>query len=224
MKKAIRNLGLFICLSLVAGCGSAQTVSLTGNGVQPTVPGLSVNAATIPFGSVDVGATATQTLQLTSSGTASVIVSAITLTGPEFTASNIQLPLTLPPAATANLSVTFAPTTAGAATGSITIVSNAKTSPVQSVILSAAAVTQSYEVNLTWLAPASSPDPIVTYSIYRSAHGTAIFASLGTVPVGATAYTDSTVSQNTSYDYMIESVDANGVSSAPSNVSTAVIP
>lgn len=226
MKKHLPSFALTLSLWALCGVnGCAQTVSLTGNGVAPvTVPALTVNATSVAFGNVTVGQAATQTLQLTSSGTASVTVSALTVSGPEFTASNITLPLTLAPTNTASVSVTFAPTTAGAAAGSVTIVSNATVSPVSTVTLAATAVTPNYNVNLSWQPPASSVDPVANYTVYRAAHGTSIYAAIGTVSVAVTVYTDATVAQNTSYDYMVVSVDANGVQSSPSNTVTASIP
>ena len=68
------------------------------------------------------------------------------------------------------LSLQFDPTTAGAATGLVTITSNATSGATQTISLTGtmgvAALT--YSVQLSWTAPASSADPVVSYNVYRS--------------------------------------------------------
>jgi hypothetical protein len=110
-----------ITISSNSSSGSTNTVSLSGTGVSPQ---LAVSASTLAFGSVAVNSTASQTLTLTSSGTAPVTVNSATLAGTGFKMSGAAFPVTLNPGQTASLQVNFAPTTAGAASGTITISSN----------------------------------------------------------------------------------------------------
>ena len=83
-----------------------------------------------------------------------------------------------------------------------------------------------YQVNLSWDAPTSSPDPVAGYNAYRSPSGVASYQQLNAteLPLTPTTYSDVTVVGGNSYDYIVESVDASGVTSAPSNVATVSIP
>ncbi len=82
------------------------------------------------------------------------------------------------------------------------------------------------QVNLTWDAPSSSPDPVAGYNAYRAPSGSTNFMLLNAavLPLTPTAYTDLTVSHAATYDYIVESVDAQGVTSTPSNVASVTLP
>jgi fibronectin type 3 domain-containing protein len=80
-----------------------------------------------------------------------------------------------------------------------------------------------YEVELTWEAPASSSDPVAGYHVYR-ATGSGSYALLNSSIDAPTTYTDTTVQAGATYNYEVRSVDASGVESVPSNVYTATIP
>jgi hypothetical protein len=66
---------------------------------------------------------------LTNSGTAGVTLSQATITGNGFSFSGPTLPLTLAAGQTTSFNVTFAPTTGGNASGSLSVLSNASNSP-----------------------------------------------------------------------------------------------
>jgi hypothetical protein len=190
------------------------------------VPTLSVNAATIAFGSVDLNSPATQSLTLTSTGAAAVTVSAVTVTGTGFTVSGCTLPLILNPGQTATLGAEFDPTTADAVTGTLTIVSNSSTGSSTVITLTGTGETasSSYEVNLTWDAPTSSSDPVAGYNVYRSPSSGTSYQQLNASAITQTSYVDTAVQAGQVYDYIVESVDASGVTSAPSNMASATIP
>jgi len=80
-------------------------------------------------------------------------------------------------------------------------------------------------VDLSWAAPSSSPSPVVGYNIYRSVGaGSTAFQLLNPTVDTATTYMDSTVQSGVTYNYMVESVDGNGVESVPSNEVSVTIP
>jgi hypothetical protein len=187
-------------------------------------PTLSVNATTIAFGSVGLSSPATQSLTLSSTGTASVTVSAATVTGTGFTVSGATFPLTLNPGQTATLSISFDPTAAGAVSGSLTLTSNSSTGSSTVITLTGTGEATSYEVNLAWDAPTSSSDPVAGYNVYRSPSGGTSYQQLNTSTITQTSYVDTTVSNGQTYDYIVESVDASGVTSTPSNMASANIP
>jgi hypothetical protein len=143
--------------------------------------------------------------------------------------SGANFPLTLNEGQTATLTVSFDPSTTTPVTGTITLTSNSSTNP--SVIsLSGTGETGgagSFQVNLTWDAPTDSSDPAaVGYYIFRAIAGSTTYQQLN--PTGEfetqTAYTDTTVASGTTYDYYVESVDSNGVESAPSSITSVPIP
>jgi hypothetical protein len=75
-------------------------------------PQLVCTPASLRFGAVVVGQTETLLVAVTNSGATSVTVSGISASSPEFTTSNLGLPLVLPAGQSIDLSVTFTPTTA----------------------------------------------------------------------------------------------------------------
>jgi hypothetical protein len=81
-----------------------------------------------------------QSVALTSTGTEPVTITAIGLTGSDFTMSGVTLPLSLNPNESALLSVQFHPTSAGKTTGQITIASNSSLSGTSVISLSGAAL------------------------------------------------------------------------------------
>jgi Flp pilus assembly pilin Flp len=99
-------------------------------------PQLTLSPATLSFGSVIVNSPATQSLTLTSSGTAPVTVNSVSITGAGFTIVAATLPVTLAPNSSMTLQVQFEPIAAGSATGNLTISSNSASSGTAVVTLS----------------------------------------------------------------------------------------
>ncbi len=106
--------------------GSPLTISLSGTGAQG---GLSASPSSVSFGNIDVGQTSSTTITLKNSGTASVSISSSSLTGSSFSMSTLAAQ-TLGAGQTTSFSVTFKPTSAVSATGSVSIASNAPGSPL----------------------------------------------------------------------------------------------
>jgi hypothetical protein len=218
----------------VAAVGSSQAVTLSANANSVTktyalqlnsaaaVPMLSINAGSVTFGSVVLNSKATQPVTLTSAGTAPVIVSSATVSGTGFSVSGITFPLTLNPGQTATLNVQFDPTAAGATTGKLTIASNS--APTATAVLSLSGTGAPHQVDLSWVAPSTTTDPAVGYNIYRSPGGASAYALVNPTHDSQTSYADTTVQSGASYDYIVKSVDAAGVESAPSNMTSVTIP
>jgi hypothetical protein len=203
-----------------AGTGNASLV-LT---VTAAAPALSVNATSIAFGTVSLSTPSTQSVTLTSTGSAPVTVSSATVSGSGFSVSGATFPLTLSPNQTATLSVQFDPTTAGAATGQLTIASNATTNSTANVSLSGTGQGGSYGANITWNAPTGSSDPVAAYNVYRSPSGSSSYQLLSTVASTQLAFMDNGVQVGQTYNYVVESVDPSGNESAPSNMASVTIP
>jgi predicted phage tail protein len=182
---------------------------------------LSLNASSIAFGAVVVNNATTQSLTLTSTGTAPVTVSSVAVTGSGFSASPVSLPATLNPGQAITVTLTFDPTAVGAASGQLTVSSNSSTNATASVSLSGTG--NPHQVDLSWAAPTGSTDPIAGYKVYRAPGGTSSFAAVVSMDT-QTAYTDSNVQGGQSYNYYVTSVDSSGVESAPSNMTTVAVP
>jgi hypothetical protein len=231
---SISAAGLYTAPALIT---AAQTVTITATSVaNPAVsasatvslalltPTLSINATSIPFGSVVVNTISTQLVTLTSTGTAPVTISAATLAGTGYTMSGVTFPVTLNPTQAVTLSVLFDPTITGLASGQLTITSNSSTNSTVVIPLSGTGVAASYEVNLSWDAPSSSVDPVAGYNIYRSPDGSSTYQLLNSTIGNSTTYLDTTVQAGLTYDYIVESVDASSVDSTPSNMIVVTIP
>jgi len=184
-------------------------------------PGLSVNATSVAFGDVVINNATTQTVTLTSSGTAAVTVNSIAVAGSGFSASPVSLPAALKPGQTLSVTLTFDPTAVGAASGQLTIASTASTNPTVTIGLSGTG--DPHQVDLNWVAPTGSSVPITGYNVYRAARGTGAFALLNSGGT-QTTYVDTTVLGTQSYDYIVKSVDSTGTESAPSNTTTVTVP
>jgi len=89
---------------------------------------LAPNPVNVPFGSVQVGQTATKYQVLRNSGTSSLTVSRVTATGRGFSVAGISLPLTLAPGHSVTFQTNFRPSARGWVTGLISIESTAKNS------------------------------------------------------------------------------------------------
>jgi len=104
------------------------------------------------------------------------------------------------------------------------IVSDSLTNPTETVSLSGTGQ-GSYQVNLTWDAPTSSTDPVAGYNIYRSPSGASSYTLLKSVSSSTLSYSDtSSLTDGLVYDYIVESVDASGNDSVPSNTAVVTIP
>jgi hypothetical protein len=113
-------------ISIATNAGSPVTIAVSGTGTQS---GLSISPATFDFGSVVDGQTKSQNFTLTNTGTATLTVTQISVAGSGYSASGLNTPTTIGVGKTAAFSLLFAPTTAGSLSGSVSISSDAPSSP-----------------------------------------------------------------------------------------------
>ena len=215
---------VWITAQASSGTGSKVTygIQLAPSSTSTQTPTLTVNATNISFGAVTVNTQSTQTVTLTSSGTAPVIVSSAAVTGNGFSVSGSSFPATLNPGQTLNLNLQFDPRVAGSAAGQLTITSNSSSNPTATFALSGTGT--SHLVDLSWNAPAETSNPVAGYNVYRAPVGTTSYQLLNSTQVRSTSYADSAVTSGQTYVYMVKSVDSAGVESAPSNTTTATVP
>jgi hypothetical protein len=210
-----------ITISSNSASGSTATVSLTGTG---TTPQLTLSANTVSFGDDPVGTTVSQSETLTSSGTAPVTISGATITGTGFSFTGATFPVTLNPTIALAIQVQFDPTATGAASGALTFASNSTTGSTSVVNLSGTGTATQHQVSLSWAAPASSPDPVSGYNIYRATGSSSSFQRLNPSSNTPTSYVDLTIVASTTYTYYVASVDSQGIESVPSNEVTVTVP
>src|SRR3989442_1093601 len=208
-------------LSLVSDApNSPSTIALSGAGVTSTFL-LTASPTGLSFGNVTVGSkSAPQTVTLTNPGNSSVSISQINVSGSGFSASGLTAPLTLAAGQTASFSVVFASTTAGTATGNVSLVSNATNSPT--IALSASGVQPiPLARTLSWN---PSPSAAVSYNVYRGTQSGGSYQKLNSSPVSTTTYTDNSVLAGQTYFYVVTAVDSRNVERVHSNEVSATIP
>jgi hypothetical protein len=122
------NGGLFaVALSNSVGSLTSTTAILTVSSA--FAPAISVDAGSLSFGNVNVDTSATQTITLTNTGNATLTLTQANMSGPGFSLSALFLSIALTPGQSTSFGVNFSPQAVGSAMGSISVVSNAPTSP-----------------------------------------------------------------------------------------------
>jgi len=117
--------GTFNATVTINSDASNPVTSLTLSGTGEGSAQLTLNPSSQSFGGLTVGTQSSLNVTLTNSGGTSVTVSQATISGAGFQLSGINTPLTLNPSQSASFTVTFAPQTGGAASGTVTLTSNA---------------------------------------------------------------------------------------------------
>lgn len=217
----------------VSSVSSVQTAMLTASASGVTedfsmqlnvaAAGLNIDATSIAFGNVPLNTAVTQSVELTSSGLLPITIGIATVQGNGFSVSGATFPLTLINGQATNIEVTFDPTTLGPSTGQLNIVSTGLASVSTVINLSGTGGMEA--VNLAWGAPNNSTDPVAGYNVYRApSSDDASFQQVNAAAITQLTYMDTTVQSGQSYDYIVESVDASGFTSAPSNTASVTIP
>ena len=115
-----------VVVSNAAGTVTSAAATLT---VSSAVAGIQLGSSSITFGNDAVGSNTTQVLTITNTGAVALTISQLTETGSAFSLSGFSLPLNVNAGQQTALTVAFKPTVVGVVSGSISLVSNAPTSP-----------------------------------------------------------------------------------------------
>jgi len=172
-----------------------MVASATATGVAPTI---GVSPGSVSFGNVHIGSPATQTIQLTNSGSASGTINSVGATGPGFSVSGLSTPQTLNPGQSVTFTAEFIPATSGAESGTISIGTSASSSPLD-VSLSGTGVTSTYVLtpSATSLSFGSVNDgTTVAKQVTLQNTGTAS-VDISTVSVSGSGYSASGVANGT---------------------------
>src|SRR3984957_12084320 len=111
------------------GGGGAGTGG-SGSPGNPQSGVLSRSSTTVAFGNVNVGSTGTQSVTVTNTGTAAVNIESAQISGAGFTVMGGNPSASVPVGQSVTVQLQFAPTTRGAAGGTLTVPSDASNSPV----------------------------------------------------------------------------------------------
>jgi hypothetical protein len=161
-----------------AGVSTALTIK-----VNPAATAtLGLNSSSIAFGNTVVNTSATQSVIVSSTGTAPLRISAASISGSGFKLSGGTFPISLNPGQSTTLTVTFSPPGAGAASGTLGISSNSSNSPYTVISLSGAGVSL-----VSSLASSSTSIAFGNVTVSKSATAGLTLSSTGTGPVTISA-------------------------------------
>ena len=167
------------------GCTSTNTWTALASSSNTAVPQVSLNPASLSFGTQTVGTTsAAKTVTLTNSGVSFLSVSAISLTGTnasDFLVSN-NCGTTVPSGASCTITVTFQPSTTALETAAVSISGNEPGSPVLiSLTGSGTAAITSGGLVITPSASYAAENGSVTLTANRPVNWAMISGSAGTL-------------------------------------------
>jgi len=199
---------------------SPLVVPLAGTGVS-AVAQLTASPASLSFGSITTGISGTQSVILANTGNSSVSVSQISITNAGFSAAGFALPLTLAAGQSTSFSVTFAPTTTGSFSGSVTVASNATNSPLAISISGSGAAPVNHSVTLNWTPSSSS---FAGFNVYRGSLSGGPYTKVNTALIAATSFLDTSVASGQTYYYAATEVDSTGAESVYSTEVIAAAP
>ena len=135
-----------VVVTNTAGTVTSAAATLTVNAA-PT-PAIQVNPTSINFGNDVVGTNLSQALIIRNTGTAALTITQVNPTVSVFSVSGFSLPLNVAAGQQTTITVAFRPTTAGAVSGNLSMVSNAPGSPT-SIGLSGTGVAATLTLNMT---------------------------------------------------------------------------
>ena len=135
-----------VVVTNTAGTVTSSAATLTVN--PAPAPVIQLNPTSINFGNAVVGINLSQVLIIKNTGTATLTISQVTATGSAFSVSGFSLPLNVSAGQQTTITATFLPTVAGSASGSVSVVSNAPTSP-SSVSLSGTGIAATFVLSIS---------------------------------------------------------------------------
>lgn len=132
-KTAFTLAAILILLSAIvsiSGCTGAASSPKATTTAPPPPATISVAPGSIPFGTVPVGTTVSQSVTISNGGGSSLSVTAVSTTAAGVTITGVTLPLTIAAGGQSSFNVVFSPKAAGALSGTVSVVSDLSTTPV----------------------------------------------------------------------------------------------
>jgi hypothetical protein len=199
--------------------GPLVDIPLTGTGAGASEPQLTVTPATLSFGNVNVGSSATLSAGLHASG-ANVVISSASSSTSQFAIPGAEFPLTIPAGQEVLVNVTFKPQSSGGKSAKLSFASNATNSPA-SEALAGTGVSNAPYVSLSWK---PSTSKVAGYNVYRSTSLNGSYTRLNSSVDTVTSYTDATIASGATYYYATTAVNSAGEESGYSNRVQVVVP
>jgi Abnormal spindle-like microcephaly-assoc'd, ASPM-SPD-2-Hydin/Immunoglobulin domain len=200
------------------GSVTSNPASLTVSKIGTLV--LSSSTSSLNFGNVSIASSSTQHIILTNVDSSDIAISQVLVAGAGFnsTASN---GLILSPGQITTLTSTFAPSASGAATGKVTVSSNASNSPA-SISLSGTGVAAGvHSMALSWTGAVTG---VTDYNAYASTVPGGPFVKMTSTPLTSPSYTDNSVQSSRTYYYVVTALNSSDQESAYSSEVTAIVP
>ncbi|MBZ5645083.1 MAG: choice-of-anchor D domain-containing protein [Acidobacteriia bacterium] len=122
---------LLLCATLsISGCiGLTGASKPASSSTTPAAAELSVSPASVNFGSVAIGGTVSQSVTVSNPGGAALSVTQASTTASGFSITGVKLPMTVAPGKQSTFTIVFAPKAAGAVNGSVSVMSDASSTP-----------------------------------------------------------------------------------------------
>ncbi len=197
--------------------GPGLTVSFSGTGTSSTTGQLTVSPASLSFGNVDIGSSGAQTSTISATG-GTVTVNSAASSSSLYAITGAAFPLTLNSGQSAQLTISFAPTTSGTSSATLTYTTSTSVKSTESA--TGTGVSPQYTVNLSWNASTSS---VSGYNVYRGTTS-GVYTKINSSLDPGTSYADNTVATGTTYYYAATSVNSSGQESTYSSPIQVAIP
>lgn len=197
--------------------GTSVSLPLSGTGTAAGT--LTVSPSSLNFGNVNVGTTGSMSGTLSASG-ASVSVTSASSDDSDFVASGLSFPVTIPAGSSVSFTVQFTPQSSGAASASLSFVSNASNSPTVQSLNGTGVGASQHTVGLSW----DESSSVSGYNVYRGTVSGGPYSKINPSLDPVTSYKDSSVTGGATYYYVTTAVDSSGMESGYSNEVEAVVP
>ena len=208
-------------ITLVSDAQNSKLImGVSGTGVNAHAATLGVSPASLNFGNVTVGSSASLQLTLSASN-GPVTVSSAQVNSSEFTLPGLVLPKTIPAGQSVKATTVFTPNASGTASANLILTSDAANSPNTVPLTGVGVAAGAHSTDLTW---DPSQGVVIGYDVYRGTTKGGPYMQINPVLDASTNYTDSTVIAGATYYYVVTAVDANDMQSAYSNEVKVVIP
>jgi hypothetical protein len=215
---ALNDVGVMSSAGALGVCNvTLSSGSIVGASASPLI----ANVGSLNFGNIGLASTAGQTVTLTNTGSSSVTVSGVSVSGAGFTASGSASGVTVSPNQTTTVRASFTPYSIGSLTGKLTITSNANNSPANIALSGTGVAASAHSVALSWN---PSTSVVAGYNVYVSTSFGGPYSLVNTSPVPSTGYVDTNVQAGSTYYFYITSVSSSYQESAPSAAVQASVP
>jgi len=205
---------------LATGANPAISIALSGVGLAASSQ-LTALPSSLGFNSVPLGSSASQVATLVNAGNLPIVLSGAIPTQAEFSGAGLTPGMSLAPADSTTVTVTFAPSGTGLVNGSLLVTSNAANSPTAIQLSGLGIAPPAHFVSLSWQAV---PGFANTYNVYRGTISGGPYTQQNAIPISATSFTDFGVSGSTTYYYVVTTVAYNGEQSLYSAEVSASVP